>query len=119
GYGPLRMFVTVEVPLALPTMAAALRVATVSTVALVTVGATIGHGGLGNLIYDGLGSEFKAEILTASLLCVALAVTADLMIVAVVWAVTPWRRRRRRNRPPAVPGAAIPAQPGAVGSGAR
>jgi osmoprotectant transport system permease protein len=106
GYGAVRMLVTVEIPLALPAIMAALRVATVSTIALVTVGATIGHGGLGNLIYDGLGSTFKAEVLTASVLCVALAVAADLLLVGVERLLTPWRRRRRRRRRPARPGSA-------------
>ncbi|OHV28077.1 ABC transporter permease [Parafrankia soli] len=51
----------------------------------------MGHGGLGDLIYDGLGSTFRAEVLTASVLCVALAVTADLLFVAAQWLLTPWR----------------------------
>lgn len=95
GYGPARLLVTVELPLALPSIMAALRVATVSTIALTTVGATIGHGGLGDLIYDGLGSTFRAEVLTASVLCVALAVTADLLFVAAQWLLTPWRHGAR------------------------
>jgi osmoprotectant transport system permease protein len=98
GYGALHLLVTVEIPLALPAIMAALRVATVSTIALVTVGATIGHGGLGNLIYDGLGSTFKAEVLTASVLCVALAVVADLLLVGLERLLTPWRRRGRNQR---------------------
>jgi osmoprotectant transport system permease protein len=106
GYGAVRMAVTVEIPLALPAIMAALRVATVSTIALVTVGATIGHGGLGNLIYDGLGSTFKAEVLTASVLCVALAVAADLLLVGVERLLTPWRRRRKRKRKLVRPGGA-------------
>ncbi|MBX6389447.1 MAG: ABC transporter permease, partial [Frankia sp.] len=94
GYGPARLLLTVEIPLALPAIIGALRVATVSTVALATVGATIGHGGLGNLIYSGLGSTFKAQVLTASLLCLALAAVADLLLVVVERLATPWRRRR-------------------------
>ncbi|MCK9874454.1 ABC transporter permease [Frankia sp. Ag45/Mut15] len=100
GYGPTRLLLTVELPLALPAIMAAIRVATVSTIALVTVGAVIGHGGLGNLIYDGLNSSFKSEVLTASVLCVALAVVADLLLVALQWLLTPWRHRRRSRRRP-------------------
>ncbi|MDT3445554.1 MULTISPECIES: ABC transporter permease [unclassified Pseudofrankia] len=99
GYGSVRLLLTVELPLALPAIVTALRVATVSTVALVTVGATIGHGGLGNLIYDGLGSTFRAEVLTASVLCLALAVVADLLLVGLERLVTPWRRARGTRRP--------------------
>jgi osmoprotectant transport system permease protein len=100
GYGPVRLLLTVEIPLALPAIMAALRVATVSTIALVTVGAAIGHGGLGNLIYDGLTSSFRAEVLTASALCVALAVVADLLLVGLQWLLTPWRHGRRAHGGP-------------------
>ncbi len=92
GYGPLRILLRVELPIALPAVMAGLRVATVSTVALTTVGAIIGEGGLGNLIYDAIGSDFKAEVATASLLCVLLAIAADLLLLAVQKALTPWRK---------------------------
>lgn len=95
GYGSTRMLLRVELPLALPTIIAGLRIATVSTIALVTVGAVIGNGGLGNLIYDALGSNFKAEVLTASVLCVALAVVADLSLLGVQRLLTPWQRGLR------------------------
>ncbi len=94
GYGPARLLWRVRLPLALPTMFAGLRVATVSTVALVTIGFVVGYGGLGNLINDGLGTLFRAEVLTATVLCVVLAVVADLLVVGVERVATPWRRRR-------------------------
>src|SRR3954454_1875551 len=95
GMGRLRMLLRVELPLALPAVIAGFRVATVSTVALVTVGALVGTGGLGQELSDAFNSYFKAEAFTASVLCVALAVTADLLIVGVGWLLTPWRRGRR------------------------
>ena len=52
---------------------AGLRVATVSTVALTTVGTLVSYGGLGNLIKDGVHHDFRAELLTAAVLCVVLA----------------------------------------------
>ena len=58
GYGPARLFWQVELPLALPAFMAGLRVATVSTVALVTVGVIVGHGGLGQLIIGGFNANF-------------------------------------------------------------
>ena len=77
GYGRLRLLWQVELPLALPAIMAGLRLATVSTVALVTVGVIVGHGGLGQLIFRGFNSDFyRAEIVTASLLCVALGLSA-------------------------------------------
>jgi osmoprotectant transport system permease protein len=94
GYGATRLLFRIELPLALPVMMAGLRVATVSTVALTTVGTLVSYGGLGNLIEDGVQNDFKAELLAASVLCVALAFALDALIVAAQWLVTPWTRRR-------------------------
>ncbi|MDB1086645.1 ABC transporter permease [Streptomyces sp. ACA25] len=101
GYGPVRMLFGVELPLALPALTAGLRIATVSAVSLTTVGAIVGHGGLGNLIYRGMNSYFKAEVLTASVLCVVLAVTADLLLLGLQRLATPWARPRNRTGEPA------------------
>ncbi|MEU5053046.1 ABC transporter permease [Streptomyces sp. NPDC021096] len=95
GYGPLRLLFAVELPLAVPALMAGLRIATVSTVSLTTVGAIIGYGGLGNLIYEGMHSYFKAQVLTASVLCVVLAVAADLLLLLVQRMLTPWARPKR------------------------
>lgn len=92
GYGPVRLLLAVELPLALPTLMAGVRIATVSTVALVTVGQIVGYGGLGNLIIPGVASDFRAQVLTASVLCVVLAVLADLLLLGVQRLVTPWTR---------------------------
>lgn len=95
GLGPGRLLLQVELPLALPTIMTGVRIATVSCVALATVGAIVGYGGLGNLIYSGLGNLFKAQVLTASVLCVVLAVTADAGLLGVTRLATPWLRGRR------------------------
>jgi osmoprotectant transport system permease protein len=73
-------------------MMGGLRVATVSTVALTTVGALVAHGGLGNLIADGVTNDFKAELLAACLLCVAIALILDVLIVGLERLLTPWTR---------------------------
>jgi osmoprotectant transport system permease protein len=99
GYGPLRLLWQVELPLALPSLMAGLRVATVSTIALTTVGAVVGRGGLGNLIQEALPTFFKAQVLTASVLCVLLACAADLLLLGVQRLLTPWRRPRAALRP--------------------
>ncbi|MFC0601957.1 ABC transporter permease [Streptomyces palmae] len=96
GYGSVRMLFAVELPMALPALMAGLRITTVSTVSLTTVGAIIGYGGLGNLIYDGMHTFFKAEVFTASVLCVALAIVADLLLLGLQRLLTPWTRKRRR-----------------------
>jgi osmoprotectant transport system permease protein len=95
GYGRTRLLFRVELPLALPVMMAGLRVATVSTVALTTVGTLVSYGGLGNLIEDGVRTDFKAELLAAGVLCVVLAVVLDGMIVYAQWIATPWTHGRR------------------------
>lgn len=94
GYGPVGMLARIQLPLALPVIWAGLRVATVSTVALTTVGTLVAHGGLGNLISDGVFSNFRAELLAACVLCVVLAVLLDLVLVTVLWLLTPWTRGR-------------------------
>lgn len=94
GYRPARTLLMIRLPLALPAIFAGLRVATVSTAALVTVGFLVGYGGLGNLIYEGLTSFFKAQVLTASVLCVLLAIVADVLLVGAERLATPWRRAR-------------------------
>ncbi|GAA1168126.1 hypothetical protein GCM10009654_26610 [Streptomyces hebeiensis] len=92
GYGPLRLLLAVELPLALPAAMAGLRIAAVSAVSLVTLGAIVGYGGLGNLIYAGMNTFFKAQVLTATVLCVLLAVVADLLLLALQRLLTPWAR---------------------------
>lgn len=94
GYGPVRLLVAVELPLALPAAMAGLRIATVSAVSLVTIGAIVGYGGLGNLIYAGMNTYFKAQVLTASVLCVVIAVAADLLLLLLQRLLTPWTRSR-------------------------
>jgi osmoprotectant transport system permease protein len=96
GYGATRRLFLVELPLATPVIMAGLRVATVSTVALTTVGSLVAYGGLGNLIKDGVTTNFRAELMTASILCVLLAVVLDVVIVGTQWLVTPWTHGRQQ-----------------------
>ena len=93
GFGAGALLLKVQLPLALPTIFAGLRVAATSTVALATLGILVGYGGLGNLIFRGLQSDFKSQVLTASVLVVVLAVLADLAILGLQRLATPWARR--------------------------
>lgn len=95
GYGPTRMLFKIELPLALPVLMAGLRVATVSTVALTTVGTLVAYGGLGNLISHGVQRNFRAELVTAGALCVLLALVLDAVLVLLQRVLTPWTRRAR------------------------
>lgn len=96
GYGRGARLLRVELPLALPAILTGLRLATVSTVALVTVGAAVGsQGGLGALILSGFRNNFyKAQIATAALVCVLLALVLDLLLVGLTRVLTPWTRRK-------------------------
>ena len=99
GMSARQRFWKVELPLAVPTLLGGIRVATVSTVALATVGTIVGHGGLGDLIFQGLRSNFKAQVLTATVLVVALALLLDLLLALLQRLLTPWERGSRRRRP--------------------
>jgi osmoprotectant transport system permease protein len=94
GYGRGRRFWAVELPGALPGIVAGVRLATVSTVALVTVGVIVGYGGLGNLLFRGFQSFYRAEIVTATVLCLLLALVLDLLLWLLGRAMTPWLRSR-------------------------
>ena len=99
GFGRTRLLWRVELPLALPAVLAGVRIATVSTIGLVTIGALVGYGGFGDLIYTGFQrSTGRAQIMAASLCCVLLAVVAELALLGVQRWLTPWTRRRSEVR---------------------
>ena len=98
GYAPRRRLALVELPLAAPAILAGLRIATVTTVGLVTVTALVGEGGFGSLIDNGLSRDFPTPIMVGTVLSVALAVTLDLAFVLLERAVTPWARAGRGRR---------------------
>ncbi len=95
GFGTLRLTVQVELPLAIPIIIAGLRVATVSSISLVSVGQLIGIGGLGLLLHRRVEQrDFPTEIYVALILIVILAFLADgLLVLARRW-LTPWERAR-------------------------
>ncbi|MCO8274147.1 ABC transporter permease [Actinoplanes sp. TRM 88003] len=92
GYRRFRRLIDVELPVALPVILAGLRVATVSNISLVSVGALIGVGGLGQLFTRGFQLFYLEPILVGVILSVLLAGVADLIIVIIQRAVTPWTR---------------------------
>lgn len=93
GFGPVRRILRVELPLALPSITAGLRIATVNTVALVTIGFAVGHGGLGGLITQGYKDNlYRQQVLTGVVLVVLLAIVLDLLLLIVQRLLTPWQR---------------------------
>ena len=97
GYTSWARLWRVELPLALPVIVAGLRIATVTTVGLVTVSALIGQGGYGRLIEDGLRRFFPTMYLTGAVLSVVLAVLADALFVLLQRRATPWARVRQER----------------------
>jgi osmoprotectant transport system permease protein len=94
GFTRRRQLLRIELPLAVPSIIAGLRIATVTTVGLVTVTALIGQGGLGQLILEGLTRDFRTPLVVGSVLSIALAALADVALAGVERLVTPWARAR-------------------------
>jgi osmoprotectant transport system permease protein len=81
----------VELPLALPAVVAGLRIATVTTIGLVTVTALIGKGGLGALMLGGFRRLYPEIMIVVGLgLSVALALAFDALLLAAQRGLTPW-----------------------------
>ncbi|MEO1062991.1 MAG: ABC transporter permease [Actinomycetota bacterium] len=84
----------VELPLAVPAIVAGVRIATVTTVGLVTVTSLIGQENLGQLMISGFQRSFRTEIMVGVILVVAIAIVADLALSGLQRLATPWTRRR-------------------------
>lgn len=98
GMTPGQQLRRVELPLALPVIVAGIRIATVTTVGLVTITAFVGFGGLGDQIEAGLKRQFSTQVVVGAALAVALAVVLDLVLVLVERWLTPWTRARGAAR---------------------
>ena len=95
GFSPSQRFWRVELPIATPVIIAGLRIATVTTIGLVAVTTFIGLGGLGYLIINsGIRRFFPTSIYVGVLLCVILAVVADLGLAWLQRRLTPWTQGR-------------------------
>ena len=95
GYARAALFWRVDLPLALPVLLSGVRVTTVSTVGLVTIGALVGIPSLGTLLTDGFQRGIAGEVVTGVLATMALALLLDALLVAVGRLLTPWQPRRR------------------------
>jgi len=97
GYGPMRRFFGVQLPLAGPALLAGLRVVAVSTVSLVPVSALLGVNSLGLLFTDGFQRGIFAEVFAGIAATVAVAVVVDLGLVALGKLLMPWERASLRG----------------------
>jgi osmoprotectant transport system permease protein len=97
GYGPLRRFFGVQLPLAGPALLAGLRVVAVSTVSLVPVSALLGVNSLGMLLTDGFQRGILAEVASGIGATVVVAVAVDLGLVGLGRLLMPWERVAARR----------------------
>lgn len=97
GYSDGELRWRVEMPLALPAIVAGIRLATVSTIGLVTITALIGKGGLGQLLLQGFRNLLPrtTAVTIGAVLSIGLAVSADLLLLKLQRSLTPWSRSTR------------------------
>ncbi|WP_040159268.1 ABC transporter permease [Mobilicoccus massiliensis] len=95
GYGQVARTLRIDLPLAVPVIAAGLRVAAVSNVSIVSIASLIGVAQLGNLLTDGYGRAFPEVLWVGILACVLLALLFDVVIVVLARVLTPWTRAGR------------------------
>jgi osmoprotectant transport system permease protein len=93
GLSTRRRVLTVRIPLALPVIISGVRIASVTSVGLVTLAAIVGQGGLGRLILDGLRRAFWTPLTVGALLSIMLALALDAFFVALERRVAPWATR--------------------------
>jgi len=94
GFRPLHRFFAVDLPMSVPVLIAGLRVAAVSSISLVSVGALIGLSGLGDLFTEGEQHQFIGEIVIGVVGSLVLALVTDLVLVLIGRVTTPWTRVR-------------------------
>ncbi|MET0257438.1 MAG: ABC transporter permease subunit [Methylobacterium sp.] len=95
GYRRLPRLLFVELPLAVPVIAAGLRVAVVSNVSIVSVAALVGTPQLGLLFTQGLQLRFLTPIIAGIVLCLLLAALLDALVLLVAHRLTPWQPKGR------------------------
>ncbi|AGW41515.1 ABC-type glycine betaine transport, permease [Leifsonia xyli subsp. cynodontis DSM 46306] len=97
GFSAWRRFWSVELPLAGPVLLAGLRVVSVSTVSLVSVGALLGVPNLGQLFTDGLNRSYNDEVLVGIVAIMVVALVFDVVLVLLGRLLLPWSRFDRRS----------------------
>ena len=97
GFRRSARLLRVELPLAVPLIIAGLRVASVSTIGLVTITAILGQtlGGLGFFIYEGMSRFFATEIYAGAVPTILLALIVDRLFVLAQRLATPWAQKVR------------------------
>ena len=96
GYPRRTRLLRVELPLAVPLIVAGVRLASVSTIGLVTISGILGDrfGGLGFFIFEGYRRSFPTEIIAGAVPSVILALLVDRLLVVLGARLTPWFKAR-------------------------
>jgi osmoprotectant transport system permease protein len=98
GYGPGQRLLLIQLPLAFPYIMSGIRVTTVYIISWATLATLIGAGGLGQLIFSGLGVNKKELIFTGAILAVVLALAADYVLgLAEKWVTSKTRTTPASN----------------------
>ncbi|WP_069164290.1 ABC transporter permease [Nocardia altamirensis] len=92
GFSSLRRTLTVDMPLAIPVFVSSLRVVVVTNIAMVSVGALIGVGGVGKLFTQGYQRDYPDEIVAGIIVILALALIFDRLVYGLGRWATPWVR---------------------------
>lgn len=98
GFSTWKRFWTVELPLAGPVLLAGLRVVSVSTVSLVSIGALVGVSSLGNLFTDGLNRSFNDEVVIGIVAIMIVAAVFDTVLVLLGRLLMPWTKVDGRSK---------------------
>lgn len=103
GYSTWSRFWRVELPLAGPVLLAGIRVVSVSTIALVSVGVIIGSANLGYLFQNGKQRSILEEVVVGILISMLLALIFDQILVLIGRILLPWNRKepvaKKRSKP--------------------
>jgi len=97
GYKPLQQFVAIDLPIAIPVIAAGIRVAIVSNVSIVSIAALVGTPQLGSLFTQGFQLQFLTPIIAGVVLCILLAFILDNLVVYGTRRLVLWQPARRKS----------------------
>ena len=99
GYSAWQRFFGVELPLAIPVLLAGIRVVSVSTVSLASVGALIGIDQLGSFFTDAFQRSFLTEAIVGIVAILLLAALYDVLLARIGHALTPWTHQQSAQTP--------------------
>jgi osmoprotectant transport system permease protein len=102
GFSPVQRFFSVELPLAGPVLLAGIRVVSVSTVSLVSVGAITGVNSLGILFTDAFRNDNFPEAVAGIVVVLVIAGVFDLILSLIGRVLMPWTRRVPVRRRPVI-----------------